>query len=510
MNYKDLQKLAIDTEALSLMRGDGRSDYFCTPRGATVIGRAGVDGIHFCTVKKFGEMIFSVSPMNGQNDYVHPVARNFEDFLRLLLALGDTNAIEQTHFWTRERFDTFRSENPISEQARAVLAIIADTFGLSPMEDPYGYITELQKGFDYFSIPYKSDYAEWCPLPKKRPAWKVTYGGEVRGGDKPRRAGKELFIGKEFSWGEETWLIPAGYLCGEGLVLDLCVMIEPEALADYFAKWEFLSMRPLTPEMQETSEEEHPMHLAFHAIATVNGKPLREESGTGLCWYPDSCRPEGTKNDDEALWHLEHYGLDASKAWVFRRLSFPWATVKKPTVKKLSLTIAFEKARITAGHFTVGKAGGHFSFRHPVSGISHELSVVSYEKNELPISMRDETCEYPRYFHMMTYALTPALSCAEHTVCDCEESDQPRYKKTVDTRCLPDVRGDCAILVIGGSDGPTAVLAASRTQAEETVTGAVASSLHFEERAQTEFRFVFRVKTREDMQMLLYEKEETI
>ncbi|WP_222860695.1 hypothetical protein [Paenibacillus antibioticophila] len=46
--------------------------YFCTPKGARMIGWAGVDGIHFCFVRGFGEMVFAVSPMNTAGNYVHP------------------------------------------------------------------------------------------------------------------------------------------------------------------------------------------------------------------------------------------------------------------------------------------------------------------------------------------------------------------------------------------------------------------------------------------------------
>ena len=34
-------------------------------RGASIFGWAGVDGIHFCFVRDFGGMVFSVSPMNS-------------------------------------------------------------------------------------------------------------------------------------------------------------------------------------------------------------------------------------------------------------------------------------------------------------------------------------------------------------------------------------------------------------------------------------------------------------
>ena len=91
--YEKYKKVKENLSALSVAPGEPRSDYFCTPKGAKVIGWAGVDGIHFCTITGFGEMIFSVSPMNTPGDYVHPLAETFEDFLRLLLACGDSAAL---------------------------------------------------------------------------------------------------------------------------------------------------------------------------------------------------------------------------------------------------------------------------------------------------------------------------------------------------------------------------------------------------------------------------------
>lgn len=85
----------LDLSHIGFQRGEKESGYFCTPVLSRVIGWAGVDGIHFCTTKGFEEMIFAVSPANCPGEYVHPVAKNFEDFLRLLLACNDTAAIEQ-------------------------------------------------------------------------------------------------------------------------------------------------------------------------------------------------------------------------------------------------------------------------------------------------------------------------------------------------------------------------------------------------------------------------------
>lgn len=91
---KFLQR-GVDLSPVGVELREDNTNYFCTPKGASVFGWAGIDGIHFCFIRGFGEMVFSVSPMNTSPDYVHPVAENFTDFLRLILACGDVAAVEQ-------------------------------------------------------------------------------------------------------------------------------------------------------------------------------------------------------------------------------------------------------------------------------------------------------------------------------------------------------------------------------------------------------------------------------
>jgi len=74
--YQKFVKSDIDLSALGFERRETNIPYFCTPKGARIIGWAGVDGIHYCFVRGFGETVFAVSPMNG-GDYVHPIARSF-------------------------------------------------------------------------------------------------------------------------------------------------------------------------------------------------------------------------------------------------------------------------------------------------------------------------------------------------------------------------------------------------------------------------------------------------
>ena len=113
MNYlNSYLRSKLDLSHIGFIRREKESNYFCTPVLSKVIGWAGVDGIHFCTTKGFDEIIFAVSPENMPGKYVHPVARNFEDFLRLLLACNDTAAIEQCWFMDREVFEDFLTSKP--------------------------------------------------------------------------------------------------------------------------------------------------------------------------------------------------------------------------------------------------------------------------------------------------------------------------------------------------------------------------------------------------------------
>lgn len=61
-------KAQIDLEPLGLIMDGPFEAYFCTPKGARIFARSGVDGIHFCFVRGFGETVFAVSPMNGREN----------------------------------------------------------------------------------------------------------------------------------------------------------------------------------------------------------------------------------------------------------------------------------------------------------------------------------------------------------------------------------------------------------------------------------------------------------
>ncbi len=103
------------------------------PRGAKVIGWEDVDGIHYCFVKGFRETVFAVNPSNPSGDCAYPLDRNFEDFLRLLLACKGLAAAEQAHLWDRDGFEAFlREDGPPSPERQAALEGLRDGLGLRP------------------------------------------------------------------------------------------------------------------------------------------------------------------------------------------------------------------------------------------------------------------------------------------------------------------------------------------------------------------------------------------
>ena len=155
MNYlNSYLRSKLNLSRIGFIRREKESNYFCTPVLSKVIGWAGVDGIHFCITKGFDEIIFAVSPDNLPGEYVHPVARNFEDFLRLLLACYDTAAIEQCWFMDQEYFEGYISDIQVTPDMQSCLDAIQKKYKLTPMEDPFGYMHKLQEEFDYDALRF--------------------------------------------------------------------------------------------------------------------------------------------------------------------------------------------------------------------------------------------------------------------------------------------------------------------------------------------------------------------
>ena len=212
--FQKFLRSGIDLSPVGVERREDNNPYFCTPKGASIFGWAGVDGIHFCFVRDFGGMVFSVSPMNSAPDFVHPLANDFEDFLRLLLACSDSAALEQAWMWDKAQFEAFLQDNPPTQDQQRTLSELAEKMKLTPMEQPWVYIKKLQASFDYSKIKYTEDYYDVDMNPEAEPTmpeWKVYFEGNFWGHSGKDHAGTEIRLNKQFDWARHHWVIPAAY-----------------------------------------------------------------------------------------------------------------------------------------------------------------------------------------------------------------------------------------------------------------------------------------------------------
>lgn len=164
--YEKYKSLKIDGSWIGLELVDG-SPYFCTPIGAEIFGWD--NGIHYCFIKEFGDIVFCVNPETCCDYYVYPIARNFRDFLGLLLATGNTNTLQQAIWWDKKMFKDFvdGSENQAYVSKTEVieaLNAIRKELNLAPIEKPFEYIKELQAAFPYDQICFSNEYYDTVGL----------------------------------------------------------------------------------------------------------------------------------------------------------------------------------------------------------------------------------------------------------------------------------------------------------------------------------------------------------
>lgn len=505
--YQKFLKTNIPLAPLGIEFDKERAVYFCTPKGASVIGWAGVDGIHYCFIRGFGEMVFAVCPMNSAPEYVHPLAKNFSDFLRLLLACGDVSLLEQARMWKQEQFENCIRENLITAEQKKILAEIMEKMNLSAMERPYQYVKDLQSSFDYSKIKYtKGFYALDINLTAEPSAreWKVYFDGDFWESHGRNRPGKEIAIKKQFSWADRKWSIPAIYLCAKGLVIDFCFQVDPVQIRAFTERWERHTetghCQPLSQEQKMKRNLDNPFLFPLEVCAAVNGKVLQNSHTCGI--YYDPCQSRDTENPAEVQRVMEHYCLDPSHGWMMTRAMFPWKTKRRPKIKALSLTIKQRPVSIPGPHFHVAAPGACVEFFCPVSGKRHTLTVLEYEQQTIPIPLNtfgQEELEYPTYCHTMRYTIFPTLSNDTLTITDCSNGDRPKRRQTAVSRS-PASRCTTDTMIIGSADGPTVLFFCGQKDGNT-----IYSAPHFAPVEEVEWRIVFHKKQFSDITITLTE-----
>ena len=162
--YEKYCRLKLEGRWIGLEKGDLCAEYFCTPIDAIVIGWE--NSIHYCFIKGYRDMVFAVNPETCVDKYVYPLAMNFKDFLRLILACGSTTAVEQIVGWSKEQFEEFihSDYNRIFPEQAEVLKVVAEELNLQPMEEPYEYVKAVQEQFDDSRIKFTNEYYDTLGL----------------------------------------------------------------------------------------------------------------------------------------------------------------------------------------------------------------------------------------------------------------------------------------------------------------------------------------------------------
>ena len=163
--YEKFCQLGIDGSWIGLEKSDMNMEYFCTPKDATII-RWENGGIHYCFIRGYRDMVFAVNPETCVDKYVYPLAMNFKDFLRLILACGSTTAVEQIIGWSKEQFEDFlhSDDNAVLPEQKAVLDKMQSDLKLTPMENPYEYVKAVQEQHDDSKIKFSNEYYDTLGL----------------------------------------------------------------------------------------------------------------------------------------------------------------------------------------------------------------------------------------------------------------------------------------------------------------------------------------------------------
>ena len=164
--YEKYKNLKIDGSWIGLEAGT-QTPCFCTPIGAEIIGWD--NGIHYCFIKGFGDMVFCVNPEPCCDYNVYPIARNFCDFLGLILATGNTNTLQQIIWWDKKRFEDFvnsteEQEYRVRPEVQGVLSTIRKGIDITPIDTPFEYVKDLQSNFPYEQIPFTNEYYDTLGL----------------------------------------------------------------------------------------------------------------------------------------------------------------------------------------------------------------------------------------------------------------------------------------------------------------------------------------------------------
>lgn len=315
-----------------------------------------------------------------------------------------------------------------------------------------------------------------------------------KGDDGP---GRPVEIQSVFSYGGYQWLVPAIYLCGQGIVTDLCRRIPVNILKDFYDKWRHFEddQEKLTERQQILIEQENPLEFPVNLQLQIGGKALRGKSGSSISLLPPSLRSgreavaAGQAGDQPGRQLAAAYHLDLTDGWVIWRHSFEWKDSCLRALSDLQLTISRGRQHLPCGYtFTTetGEESRVHQFPHPVTGKTIRFRTLRCEEEQILISDKIGD-RFFQGFHMpshtcrLEYQVEAGLSPKEDLLLlDCRQGDSPVRMEHIDGEKAG--KKAAAISIIGGSDGPTSVFVAGKISSEAKTpnTRLAYSSLHFQ------------------------------
>ena len=137
---------------------------FYTPLGAETVGWENDHQI--CWIYGYGDMIFCAQPLSADDCLVHPLARSYTDFLRLLMASGSVIILEDLYSMSREDYRRIFAEYGYREhreepETQVAIEKLRRAYGIEPIEDVWGYVKGVQAGFDYTALRFPPDYYDY-------------------------------------------------------------------------------------------------------------------------------------------------------------------------------------------------------------------------------------------------------------------------------------------------------------------------------------------------------------
>ena len=326
----------------------------------------------------------------------------------------------------------------------------------------------------------------------------VYHDNNIWGKGSPETKLTALPINHSFLWGEQEILIPAVYVGKAGAVLDVCAKIPIADMAAFLKKWDYKRRMSLkTPEEFEQIDADNPGSREFVVEICLDGTPLVLRMSSSLRWYPESviqmgnanpASEDGFENNKSAEEWMRAYSCDKGCCWYFERLSYNWDGEPILSPQKISLVFRANLISITAGHFSTGVScdGKTVKTADPITGQEYALTLHSCEQ------LRNSFAEigakgvvYPECCQILSYSIAPEIDHSLFCIRDCAEGDHPRMG---DTQEPP-----------SGSNGPTAVFMAGKNAAPDNRMAV--SSLHFEPVSEVQWRMVFQIKPKNDVEI---------